>query len=84
MYALIAAAALALVMQPPAAAPPAQTVQTVQPATTATALAGASRRLSRRERIALATPAGSVYDDAAERQIDLHVLMPVLGGDGGG
>ena len=81
MYALIASAALALVIQPPAPAAPAQTVQA---ATTATAITGASRKNSRRERIALATPAGSVYDDAAQRQIDLHVLMPVLSGDGGG
>jgi hypothetical protein len=81
MYALIASAALALITMPPAPATPARTVQ---PATAATSLAAASRRQTRRERIAFATPAGSVYDDAAQRQIELHVLMPMLSGDGGG
>jgi len=81
MYALIASAALALVTIPPAPAAPAQIVQ---PVATAPVHADASRRLSRRERIALAIPAGSAYDDAAQRQIDLHVLMPALSGDGGG
>ena len=82
MYASIAFAALALVTIPPAPAAPAQTVQ---PAVTAPVVAGAPHRLTRRERIALAVPAGSSYDDdAAQRQIDLHVLMPVLSGDGGG
>jgi hypothetical protein len=82
MHALIASAALALVTIPPAPAAPAQTVQPV--ATAPVVAADASRRHSRRERIALAIPAGSTYDDATQRQIDQHVLMPVLSGDGGG
>ena len=81
MYTFIASAALALATIPSAPAAPAQTVQ---PAVTAPVLADASRRNRRRERIALAIPAGSSYDDAAQQRIDLHVLMPVLSGDGGG
>ena len=81
MYALIASAALALVTMPP---PPAAPAQTVQPAATMPVLADASRRHNRRERIALAIPAGASYDDPAQRQIDQHVLMPALSGDGGG
>ena len=82
MYALIASAALALVTIPPASAAPAQTVQ---PVATAPVVAETSRRHSRRERVALAIPAGSSYDDAtAQRQIDQHVMMPALSGDGGG
>jgi hypothetical protein len=81
MYASIAFAALALVTIPPAPAPPAQTIQ---PAVTAPVVAGASHRLTRRERIALAIPAGSTYDDAEQQRFELHVLMPVLSGDGGG
>jgi hypothetical protein len=81
MYAFIASAALAMVTIPPAQAAPAQTVQPVAAAPVAS---NAGRRLSRRERIALAVPAGTSYDDASQRQYDLHVLMPALGGDGGG
>jgi hypothetical protein len=83
MYALIASAALALVTIPPAPAAPAQNVQSVA-AAPVLANASASRRPSRRERVALAIPAGASYDDAAQRQIELHVLMPVISGDGGG
>jgi hypothetical protein len=83
MYALFASAALALVTIPPSQQAPAQTVQ---PAATApvVAVANASRRHSRPERVALAIPAGSSYDDAAQQQIDLHVLLPARSGDGGG
>ena len=81
MYAFIASAALALVTIPPAPAAPAQTIQ---PAATAPVVAVASRRIRRRERIALAIPAGSTYDDAEQQRFDLHVQMPVLSGDGGG
>jgi hypothetical protein len=81
MYAFIASAALALVTLPPAQQAPAQTIQ---PSTTAPVVANASRRHTRRERVALAIPAGSSYDDAAQQQIDLHVLMPARSGDGGG
>jgi|GEM_PF-2690959 hypothetical protein len=81
MFAFFATAALALATIPAAPAAPAQTVQPVAPAPVR---ADAMRRPSRRERIALAIPAGSSYDDATQKQYDLHVLMPALSGDGGG
>jgi hypothetical protein len=83
MHALIASAALALATT--VTPGPAPAAETIQPAVPAPVRAEASRRQRRHDRIALATPAGSSYDDQAiQAQIDLHVMMPVLTGDGGG
>jgi hypothetical protein len=82
MHTLIASAALALATT--VTPGPTPTTETIQPAVPAPIRAEASRRQRRHDRIALATPAGASYDDAMQRQIDLHVLMPALTGDGGG
>ena len=82
MHTLIASAALALATT--VTPGPAPATETVQPAAPAPIRADAPRRQSRHDRITLATPAGSTYDDGVQRQIDLHVMMPALTGDGGG
>jgi hypothetical protein len=82
VHGLIGSAALALAATvTPGAAPG---TETVQPAVPAPVRAAAPRRQRRQDRIAMSTSAPSSDDAAIQSQIELHVLMPALTGDGGG
>lgn len=79
MHGLIASAALALATVTPGAAPAAETVQPVVPAPIR---AEAPPRQRRHDRIAMSATAPSSDGAAIQNQIELHVQMPALTGDG--
>jgi hypothetical protein len=76
---------IALAAVTPSPAPAASAAQNVSAATPVTATVATPRRRRHADHIALGTPAGATYDDAAiEEQMRLRVISPPLSGDGGG